>query len=467
MRLEDLSDKKIGILGFGQEGQAVLSYFQKHGLAATVYDENNVDEKLKGSFSGQSSFVTGPGSFNNLQECQILFRSPGIWRNHPQILTAEKQGTIITSQVKWFFNNCPSKIVGVTGTKGKGTTCSLIYQGIKNEHATSARKTFLTGNIGKLQPFEFLDDLTADDLVVYELSSFQLQDLTVSPHIGICLMVTSDHLNHHAGLEEYHSAKSAISAFQKDTDVCIFNTDYDASTKIGQLGNGSKLAVSAKIKPEFGAFIFDDSIEISIPATANAAEQQFNINCAKRKLRGRHNLENIAAASLALASLGLSADAIAQAVNAFTGLEHRLQFIGEFNGMTFYDDSISTVPETSIAAIKSFTEPIHLFLGGSDKGLDLADLLTCIKETKNIAGITLLGETGAKIKSELESSNQEIKVLGPYTDFRKAIKDTVESSSKGDVILLSPAAASFDMFKSYKDRGEQFNRIVKEMMGNG
>lgn len=443
MTIQELTEHKIGILGFGQEGQAVWQYLQKHNLTATIFDES-----------------TDPESFNRIDECSILFRSPGIRRNHPKILKAEQQGTIITSQTKWFFDNCPSKIVGVTGTKGKGTTCSLIFEGLQNNFPTPRGRAYLTGNIGKQQPLEFLDRLKAEDVIVYELSSFQLQDLTISPQIGICLMVTSDHLNHHSNLKEYHEAKAAISAFQSAADICIYNLDYEASAKIGQQGLGKKLAVSANLKPDQGAFISEQNIIISI-----SNKEDYVIDCVNRKLRGNHNLENIAAASLALTELGLSNEAVTQTVLDFNGLEHRLQFIGQFKGVSFYDDSISTVPDTTIAAMRSFTEPIHLFLGGSDKGLDYSSLVLSVKNQTNIASITLLGETGTTIKSVLEKAQVSTEIFGPYADFPRAVKDTVERANKGDVVLLSPAAASFDMFKDYADRGKQFTQIVRELEG--
>lgn len=450
MNVDDLKSHKIGILGFGQEGQAVFSYLKKHGLSATVLDEN---PNLNTEFShSDAKFVTGENYLDALSDCTLLFRSPGIWRNHPKILDAEKSGAIITSQVKWFFENHKGKIVGVTGTKGKGTTSSLIFETLK----AANKSVFLTGNIGKIQPLEFLDDLKEDDITVYELSSFQLQDLNQSPDIGICLMVTSDHLNHHANLGEYHTAKSAISAFQIQNNAVIYNADYEASQKIGDLGKGQKFSVSAKSKPEQGAFISDDKILLNLGSETN------EIDCINRKLKGAHNLENIAASSLACLILGIDLKTISQVANDFTGLEHRLQFVGTFAGVSYYNDSISTVPETTIAALNAFTEPIHLILGGSDKGLSYDQLSKDIASYKNISSITLLGETGKILHELLQSNAPKIKLHGPYTDFELAIKEIKERAKAGDVVLLSPASASFDMFKNYADRGNKFVELTKQ-----
>ncbi len=457
MTIDELANKSVGILGFGQEGQAVFNYLRKHNIIPKIFDEvpqeQWTDEAKTLAAQSPAGILAGPNSFEKITECEVLFRSPGIWRNHPQILIAEENGVIITSQTKWFFDNCPGKIIGVTGTKGKGTTCSLIYNIFKEAQAS----VYLTGNIGKLQPLEFLDQTTSEDWIVYELSSFQLQDLTVSPHIGVCLMVTSDHLNHHSNLGEYHSAKAAITAFQKQNDISIFNSDYEASEKIGSIGIGEKLEISGTRKPNAGAYIHQETIEL----VSGQGHNPVIISCENRKLRGKHNLENIAAACLAGMKTGIPTDLISKVVNNFAGLEHRLQFIGSFHGVAYYNDSISTVPETAIAAVKSFNEPVHLFLGGSEKGLDYSSLIESLKRA-NLSSIILLGEVGKKLQPDLAQALPNAPLFGPYTDFDLAIKETVANARAGEIVLLSPASASFDMFNNYKQRGEQFVTLVNK-----
>ncbi len=447
--LNVLQNHKIGILGFGQEGQAVLKYLTKHKLTATVFDEQGDKSKLAME-SGATKFMGGNSYLDSINECTLIFRSPGIWRKHPKILQAEVNGTIITSQTKWFFENSQATIVGITGTKGKGTTCSLIFEVLKASGKIPGQDVFLTGNIGKIQPLDFIDETTQNTIVVYELSSFQLQDLSMSPHIGICLMTTSDHLNHHQDLEEYHDAKSAITCYQAQTDVAIFNSDYEASIKIGSLGNGRKLEISAHQQPRNGAFIKDDTIIF----------KNGQINCASRKLRGVHNLENIAAAALANIELGIAIPIIEQAVNNFAGLEHRLQFVGEINGVGYYNDSISTVPETTIAALNAFSEPTHIILGGSDKNLDYSQFITDLITRKNVVSITLLGEIGRALADLLSKINNPITTFGPYTNFKDAISNIQGRAVPGEIVLLSPASASFDMFTNYADRGHQFIDLV-------
>lgn len=450
MTIEDLRQHTVGILGFGQEGQAVLSYLQKHDINATVFSESI---NTTNTFSN-ATFITGEHYLDTIAQCSVLFRSPGVWRKHPKILDSESNGTLITSQTKFFFENTTATIIGITGTKGKGTTSSLIYETARAAHRT----VYLTGNIGKIQPLEFIDDTKPGDLVVYELSSFQLQDLTVSPHIGVCLMVTSDHLNHHADLAEYHEAKSSIVKFQTSSDIAIYNADYPHTQKIGLLGNGEKYIVSAKDEPEHGAHIVDDSIILT--GLENQTET-IVIDCAERNLRGKHNLENIAAAALASHALGISIETITSVSTEFAGLEHRLQYVGTFNDVAYFNDSISTVPETTLAALNAFSENTHLLLGGSDKGLDYNDLIKALAKRNNLASITLLGEVGHQLHKTLSHETQTA-LYGPYDNFEEAIKNVKSIVQPKDIVLLSPASASFDMFKNYADRGQQFVALVSE-----
>lgn len=442
MDLKDLSKIKVAVLGFGHEGQAVFSYLKKHNIEATVLEEKS----------------NGKNFLDRVKDFDLVFRSPGIPRLHPKIIEAEKAGVIITSQTKWFFEHCPAVTVGVTGTKGKGTTCTLITEIIKANH----QNVFLTGNIGKIAPLEFLDELKDTDIVVFELSSFQLQDLKVSPNIGVCLMVTSDHLNHHKDLAEYHVAKSAITGFQKLTDTAIFNEDYEASKAIGNLGLGEKLSISSKTKPEKGAFIQNNSIYIF--GLTDQFEENFDFS--ERMLRGVHNLENIAAGVLVATKLGISSDIISKVSNEFTGLEHRLQFVGQINGVGYYNDSISTIPETAIAALESFSEPTHIILGGSDKGLNYEHLVKYLCKKPNIASVTLLGDVGKTLSAlfylHAETEKVPFIVSEVFTDFEKAIRYVKQKAQPGDVVLLSPATASFDMFKNYAERGTEFVRLVTQ-----
>ncbi|MEK7161151.1 MAG: Mur ligase family protein, partial [Patescibacteria group bacterium] len=310
MEIKDLQNKLVAVLGFGLEGEATTKYLLDHGVSPTLFDQKPWDlwpkdaqEKIK--LLG-INFIFGPDCFKELATFDVAFRSPGVSLYNlsmaiPSSNFAKASSDLrkgegklqITSQTKWFFEHCPAKIIGVTGTKGKGTTASLIYEMFsmslrvhpKQSHelkglprlsdAFEARNdkglVYLTGNIGKVQPLEFLDNLTADDWVVYELSSFQLQDLQQSPHIGVVLMTTSEHLDYHQDESEYVEAKSAIVKYQTTDDVAIINADYKNSGQIGQLGHGKKLFFSRQTTQG------DCYVENNILVLKNS-DFQFNLN---------------------------------------------------------------------------------------------------------------------------------------------------------------------------------------------
>lgn len=393
-----------------------------------------------------------------IHTCDVIFKSPGVKLPTELITYAHTNEKIITSQTEWFFQHCPAPIIGITGTKGKGTTSSLIYEIFSAAHVTDS--VYLTGNIGKTQPLEFLENLSTEDVVVYELSSFQLEFLTQSPHIGVCLMVTEDHLDYHADLDEYVSAKAAISKYQTKTDHLIYNIDYSASRAIGQLGDGMKWHVTAdphstiergaKINGE-NILIFENGMQIN------------TIDCSTRLLRGKHNLENIAASCLAAHIAGISGDTIRATVQSFKGLEHRLQFVIEHKGVAYYNDSISTIPDTTIAAVKSFTEPVILLLGGASKQLDYSHMIQFLEQASNVKSVVCVGQTGAELHQIFKQSSIASKVVGPFDDFQEAVQHASLSAAAGDVVLLSPAATSFDMFANYTERGQKFIDIVTHL----
>jgi len=470
MGIQELKNKLVAVLGNGQEGQATANYLIKHGIKPVLFDQRPWEEwpdaeqdKIK---TLGVNFIFGPDALKELAGFDVAFRSPGIPLSHPDLVkwlgydlslnpspSPGEGNPILTSQTKYFFDNCPCKIIGVTGTKGKGTTASLIHIILEANSYKLKAKSYLTGNIGKTQPLVILDDLKPEDWVVYELSSFQLQDLTRSPHIGVVLMTTSEHLDYHKDNVEYVDAKSAITKFQSPDDFAIINADFPSSVKIGELGKGKKVYFSGNKVPEF-------------------------IDTASVQLRGAHNLENICAAATVAEALNVSKDIIRQAVSNFKGLEHRLEFVGEkqgvypvksaaggtasqsFNGVKFYNDSFSTTPETAIAGIKAFSEPLIVILGGSKKNSDFSELSKAINESTNIKTLILIGEEAGSIKQALGQT--QIPMLEGAKNMEEIFAQIKSVASSGDVVLLSPACASFGMFKNYKERGEQFKKYAKE-----
>lgn len=421
----------MAVIGLGIEGKDAITFLLNSGANVTLYDKKTESElDFSGIDTGRISLVCGE---DYLEKGMIGFdyivRSPGVYPYISEILDAEKNGTVITSAVKIFFDESPAKIIGVTGTKGKGTTSTLIYEILK----FAGNDVYLSGNIGK-PSLELLPKLSKDSWVVMELSSFQLIDLTKSPHIAVVLNITEDHMDWHKNHGEYVEAKKNIVKFQKTGDFAIINEEYETPKSFGELGEGKKIFISkSKLEEKF--------------------KKDLN-------LRGEHNLENIAAAVEVSKAVGIDEDTILKTVKNFKGLEHRLELVGEVDGVKYYNDSFATGPQPTIAAINSFTEDETLILGGSDKGLNYQDLGEAINKAKNIKNVILIGNTGPMIKKHLDSNLQFTIYNLQKTNMKEIVEKAKEVTKFGGVVILSPASASFDMFKNYKDRGNQFKEAV-------
>jgi len=446
----ELENKKIGILGLGEENIALVRYFLKMGIKnITICDQKGREEfsNIGDIENNISNWQLGAGYLSNLEEFDIVFRTPGLPYLNPEIQKAKNRGVEISSEIKYFFDQCPSPIIGVTGTKGKGTTSTLISEILKK----AGKKVYLAGNIGNA-PIEFLDNLTAEEVVVLELSSFQLQDLNQSPHIAVVLNVTSDHMDVHQSHEEYIEAKTNIVRHQRSCDFACINMDYLTSFEFASMTSGQVYYFSRQKSVDQGAWVKNDVIYLR--------EDDKDIEIVKipdLQLRGKHNLENICAAIIAARLAGAEIESISEAIKAFKGLEHRLEMVGEIEGVKFYNDSFSTNPDTAIAAIKSFQEPIILIAGGSEKNADYKELGEAISKS-TVRTAVLIGATGPRIKSEIRNSN--IEIISSCQNIEEVIKTAKEKAKPGDVVLLSPASASFDWFKNYKDRGKQFKEKV-------
>jgi len=451
---------KIGILGLGEENIALIKYFASIGVTnLTICDGKNKDS-LK-SYLDQIKDVKfgsnfGPDYLDNLDQFDIVFRTPGIWFLAKEIQDALHHGVEISSQTKLFFELCPCPIIGVTGTKGKGTTSTLIYEMLKQDNRVkdlkSERNVYLGGNIGNA-PIEFIDKLTKNDIVVLELSSFQLQDLEKSPHVGVVLNIANDHLDKHVNRDEYVEAKTSIVSHQKEEDFAVINADYLTSIEFAAMTKAQVFWFSRTKKVDLGVWVRDKK-EIVL-STKNGEEKI--IFTKDILLRGEHNWENISAAACAAHLAGVSLSAITSSIQNFAGLEHRLEFVVEKNNVRYYNDSFSTNPDTTIAAIKSFTEPIVLIVGGSEKNSDYKELGQAIDES-NVKTVIAIGVTGPRIVSEINNPN--IEIISHCKNIDEVVDMAKLKAVAGDVVVFSPASASFDWFANYKERGKIFKNIV-------
>lgn len=463
----NLKGKKVAVLGLSVEGIATAKYLLKKG-AKVVGCDKNPPQKLGENYhlikKLNVPLQLGKNYLQNLNEFEIVFRTPGMSLSLPELQNGQKKGVEISSQTKLFFNLCPCPIIGVTGTKGKGTTASLIYEILKKD----GKDVFLGGNIGN-PPIKFVDKLTNKSLVVLELSSFQLEDLDVSPHIGVVLNITSDHLfsvapdspNYHSSQKEYLTAKKNIVRHQKGNDFAVLNHDYQVSKNFAKITPAQVFYFSRKKKLR-GAYVENNKIFLDISKSIFIGKTENLI------LPGEHNWENVTAAICASSLAGASSSAIKKAVFEFKGLEHRLEFVREVKGVRYYNDSFSTTPETAIAAIKAFRKPMILIAGGSEKGLDYT-LLGREIINSSVKTLILIGQIADKIEKAVRTANMldvtgnMPKIIKNLTSMNQIVRRAVQEARPGDIVVLSPASASFDMFKNYKDRGKQFKNEVEKI----
>lgn len=453
----NFKNKRIAVIGLGVEGTDIIKYLGSFGSQITVFDQKpQSDLDTVGVHGLVDKYICGPNYLKaGLAGFDYIFRSPGVRPDLPEITEAKQKGAKLSSAIELFFDECKSRIIGVTGTKGKGTTSTLIYEILKR----SGKSVYLAGNIGTAY-LELLPKLRRDDWVILELSSFQLMEMKMSPHIAVVLNITVDHLDWHKSVEEYVSSKINIVKYQRSTDFVVINADYKTPRKFEKYTKARKYYFS-KEKWVKGSFVRDGKIFLSVDDKLQEIGPAKNLT-----LRGEHNWENVTAAVCASHLAGASLDSISEVIFSFKGLEHRLEYVGSKDGVKFYNDSFATGPQPTIAATRSFNEPITLILGGFDKGLDYSELGSIITRRKNVKNIILIGDLANKIESVLNENNYPGKIinLGRDVSMKDIVKKSAEITNKGGVVLLSPAAASFDMFESYKDRGGQFKKQVLSLM---
>jgi UDP-N-acetylmuramoylalanine--D-glutamate ligase len=430
---------KIAIVGFDTEGRATYDHFSREDHQLTICDQSTSVEVPDGAEAR-----LGESYLDNLDEFDLIVRTAGM---HPHIIL-DKNPTVadkITTHVNEFLKASPTRnIIGVTGTKGKGTTSTLITKLVR----AHGKVTCLGGNIG-IPPFRFLHELNEESWVVLELSSFQLIDLKQSPRYATCLMVVAEHLNWHKDMEEYVTAKEQLFAHQKTTDTAVYFAENELSLRIASAGLAS--LVPYYEKP--GATVEDGYITIADQKICSVDELQ---------LPGKHNWQNVCAAITTVWQVGFrDVEKIHEVVTTFGGLEHRLELVRDVGGVKYFDDSFGTTPETAIVAIQAFSQPKVVILGGSDKGASYDELAKAVAEG-NVRKALLIGDQAAKIQTCLKAAGFKAFEPGGAT-MTDIVAKARENAQPGDVVLLSTGCASFGMFENYKDRGNQFKTAVREL----
>jgi UDP-N-acetylmuramoylalanine--D-glutamate ligase len=424
-------NEPIGILGFGVEGKSTLKFLQENGIKEiSVFDKSS-----------------GENYLDNLQNCKTIIRSAGVYPLQKEILNAQKKGAELTSQIELFFEimqrDYPHiQIIGVTGTLGKGSCVSMIahcLEALKIPHKIGGN--FGVPALDLLQHKNLL--LAQNSVIILELSSFQLMTLGASPQIGVVLQTTTEHLDWHTSVEQYRNAKANLVRWQKRNDCCIYNAASEGATQIANQSSAIKKAFDAK----------GNSIEID----------GHSLSIDECKITGAHQLQNMAAAVLALQSLGISVSACMEHLKSYEGLEFRLQKIGskifKNKNLDFYNDSYSTRPEAAIAAAESMSKPFTIILGGSEKHADFAELSQKFAKNSLLKGVALIGATAERLQKSLQTESCKA-ALQIFENLQTAYEWCLESTPDNGAILLSPACASFGLFANYKERGKEFNKLV-------
>ena len=448
---------KIIIAGYGIEGISNLIYFRQKfpGAEFAVADERPADKLL--AIPDGVKLISGKNVFSKqLDGADLVVRTASL---PPRNI---KTNGKIWSATNEFFDKCPAPIIGVTGTKGKGTTCSLIVSILR----AAGQTVHLVGNIG-VPALDVLPKIKKTDIVVYELSSFQLWDLEKSPHIAVVLMIEPDHLNVHTDFADYLNAKKNIRRHQCISDKCIYHPRNKYSQEVAAApldklpdtgdNHGDTLDFAQR-------YAIPDDDQVYVQDGYLCVQNRRICNASHLRLPGAHNLENACAAMSAVTELPVTVtdEQFVTGLESFTGLPHRLKFVAEKNGVKYYDDSISTTPGSAIAALKAFTEPKVLILGGSDKGADYTELAQEIAR-RQMRAVIVNGANASEIIEILHKNKVSCRVVQlEMSAMPTVVEAAANQAQSGDVVILSPAAASFDMFKSYSDRGDQFVAAVEK-----
>ena len=454
----NIKGKRVAVIGLGVSNIPLIDYLYNLGANVTVFDERDI-EKLETDIVKKIEnygfeLITGKNSLHFLRGFKIIFRSPSCLPNTLQLASEAKRGAIITSEIEMLMNVCPCKVIGVTGSDGKTTTTSLIYEILKE----GGYNCHLGGNIG-IPLFTKVKDFKEDDIVILELSSFQLMQMEISPDISVITNISPNHLDKHKDYEEYIEAKKTIFKFQDNDGRIVLNYDNDITRNCSNEADGKVVFFSSKEKLEDGV-IYDNG---TIKECQDGVRRHI-IDTNEIHLRGIHNYENICAAIAATSGL-VDTETQIKAIKNFKGVEHRLEFVRELDGVKWYNDSIGTSPSRTIAGLNSFQEKIVLIAGGYDKNLDYGPLAKPILE--KVSKLVLMGRTSTKIYNavinELAKDPDVVYPIYRVSTLEQAVERARKIANPGEIILFSPASASFDMFKNFAERGEKFKECVNEL----
>ncbi|MDA8218161.1 MAG: UDP-N-acetylmuramoyl-L-alanine--D-glutamate ligase [Dehalococcoidales bacterium] len=451
----DLANKKITLIGLGTRTNVALARFLVgRGARVTISDRKTAAQlqqeiALLGELPVQLSL--GANRVDDTVTADAVFVTPGASRDIPAVVAAVEKGVPVSSEIELLFELCPAPIVGITGSSGKSTTTTLVGEILK----ASGRRVWVGGNLG-FPLIDRMDDMTPSDLVVLELSSFQLEMMRRSPHVAAILNITPNHLDRHPSMEHYAESKRNIVRFQSADDWAILGYANDITREYGRTCTARRLYFGVDPVPGEGAFVEKDAVQLRLDGRVEPVVEVGEI-----LLRGRHNLENVTAAVAITTAAGAPARAMRAAIASFRGIEHRQELVCERDGVRFYNDSIATAPERTLAALRAFPEPMVLLAGGRDKHLPLDELAREIKD--RVHTLVLFGEGANLLQAAMAKVGTPPPEIVRCENLAEAVPIAARAARPGDIVLLSPAFTSYDQFRDFEERGREFKRLVREI----
>ena len=453
---EYIKNKKIAVIGVGVSNIPLIDYLFEKKAKVTIFDDREEEKISKDIFDKikkyKFDYYFGKRNLDNLHGFEVIFRSPSCLPTKPELVREKERGAVVTTEIEQLIKMAPCKVIGITGSDGKTTTTTLTAKILED----GGYNVYLGGNIG-IPLFTKLKEIKPEDIIVLELSSFQLMDMEVSPDISAITNITPNHLNVHKDYQEYIDAKKNIYKHQKSTGILVLNADNELTNSCQNDANGDVILFSSKQRLDYGYIVEDGIIK-----ECNDGIRRHLISQDEIKLKGIHNLQNICTA-LALTKDLVSTEKALNTIKEFSGVKHRLELVRVLNGVEWYNDSASTSPTRGISALNSFNKEIVLIAGGADKNLDYTPL--GIKIVEKVKSLILIGQTASKIyeavKIEEEKQNKKVYIHMCET-FKQSLELAKRIAKPGQIVLFSPASTSFDMFKDMYDRGDKFRKEVND-----
>jgi len=452
----NLKGKSVLVVGAGKSGTAVALFLARMGAFPVLTDnrpEEAFDESLDYLLEKGVKFSLGSYPEITRELFNLVIVSPGVPLTVPPVVIAKEKGIPVMGELELAWRFCEAPVVAITGTNGKTTTTTLVGEIFKN----AGYRTLVAGNIGT-PLIEAVQQYGTEDMVVAEVSSFQLETIsTFRPRVGALLNITPDHLDRHGTVQEYARVKAEIFSNQEPEDFAVINYDDPVTADLSLKGKGQVIFFSRRHNLERGVFVHGNKI-----AARLTGEDLIEIIPVEEvAIPGAHNLENALAAAACSLALGVKPEVIAKTLREFPGVAHRLELVDEINGVKYINDSKGTNPEASIKALEAYEAPIVLIAGGRNKGSDFSLLAGKIKEKAK--AVIILGECAEDLARAVKNAGCGRVLMAK--DFREAVLLAHQEAGQGDIVLLSPACASWDMFKNYEERGELFKQVVHDLRG--